>query len=189
MISSIGEEYIRASITKSDINEHIDTLMCLWLECENITEFWVRQPTSTYAFLMTRKPVVSVDIDYNDKVKELEEFCKINNIDWKFIQGDTRDIDIEETDLLFIDTLHNASMIKAELDRHHMKVKKYIAFHDVITFGEVGETEDKWLMWGIVDFMKQHPEWREHILYSNNNWLYILKRVSDGLIKTSNDTK
>jgi len=92
---------------------------------------------------MTRKPVVSVDIDYNDKVKELEEFCKINNIDWKFIQGDTRDIDIEETDLLFIDTLHNASMIKAELDRHHMKVKKYIAFHDVITFGEVGETEDK----------------------------------------------
>lgn len=176
MINSIWEEYRRACITKSDINEHIETLFDLANTCEHITEFWVRQPTSTYAFLMTRKPVVSYDIVQNDKVKELQEFCKSNR---DFRIGDTRYINIDMTDLLFIDTLHNASLVKQELDKHHMKVRRYIAFHDVITFGEVWETEEKWLMWWIIDFMKQHPEWREHRLYQNNNWLYILKRVSD----------
>jgi len=179
MINSIGEEYRKAAATKSDINEHLPILFDLANECTHITEFGVRQPTSTYALLMSKKLVVSYDIETNDKVKELEEFCKNNNINWKFIIWDTREIDIEMTDFLFIDTLHNASMIKAELDRHHMKVRKYIGFHDVITFGEVGETEEKWLMRGIVDFMRLHPERREHALYQNNNWLYILKRVKN----------
>jgi hypothetical protein len=179
MINSIWEEYRRACITKSDINEHIEILFDLANECSHITEFWVREPTSTYAFLMTRKPVVSYDIIQNDKINELQEFCSNNNIDWDFVMWDTREVVIEPTDCLFIDTLHNASMVEAELDRHHMKVSKYLAFHDVITFGEVWETEEKGIMYGIIAFMKQHPEWREHKLYSHNNWLYILKRVSD----------
>jgi hypothetical protein len=48
--------------------------------------------------------------------------------------GNTLEVDIDETDMLFIDTLHNGDQLEKELERSASKVKKFIAFHDTTTF-------------------------------------------------------
>lgn len=59
-----------------------------------------------------------------------------------FIQASTLDIEIDETDLLFIDTQHTYAQLIAELRKHHSKVRRWIALHDTMIFGEVGDLGD-----------------------------------------------
>ena len=58
--------------------------------------------------------------------------------DFHFTVGDTKAIDIEETDLLFIDTLHTYDQLAAELARHGMKARRWIVLHDTTTFATNG---------------------------------------------------
>jgi hypothetical protein len=51
------------------------------------------------------------------------------------IQYDSAKVDIEPTDLLFIDSKHTNKHLRAELSRHKDKVRKYIIFHDTTLFG------------------------------------------------------
>ena len=47
-------------------------------------------------------------------------------IDFLFTEADVLKIEIEETDLLFIDTYHAYQQIKGEFELHGNKAKKYI---------------------------------------------------------------
>ena len=58
---------------------------------------------------------------------------------WDFFVADTRQLEIEETDLLFIDTWHDYLQLKKELFRHSNKVKKYIILHDTVFYGFINE--------------------------------------------------
>ena len=104
----IKKKYELAKSTHSDINEHIDTLYNLANECSHITEMGVRNVVSTWAFML-RNPetLVGIDIHTNFNIDEAQfAYPK-----WKFIKGDTTKIKIEETELLFIDTLHIYSQL------------------------------------------------------------------------------
>ena len=102
-----------------------------------------------------------------------------NEIEFKFICADTRDTVIEETDLLFIDTLHNYVQLKKELELHSSKVKKYLIFHDTTTFESNGESytgEKEIGLWpAIEEFLQQNFNWTIHERFINNNGLTILK--------------
>jgi hypothetical protein len=166
----------------SDINEHLPTLKRYAEECEHITEMGVRWVVSTYAFMMGKpKKLISIDIDPVEKhginTSDLVELAKTANVDFTFIVGDTREIEIEETDFLFIDTLHTFTQVKRELEIHPSKVRKYIGFHDTTTFGQVGEGSDVGLWPAITLFLYEHPEWVIHEKFENNNGLTILKRI------------
>ena len=52
--------------------------------------------------------------------------CADLGIDFSFHVADTRKIEIEETDLLFIDTEHNYEQIQKELELHGNKARKFI---------------------------------------------------------------
>lgn len=186
------EHYYKACYKPSDMNEHMPILRKYADRCDHVTEMGVRGIVSTYAFLMSQcKKLVSIDIvNPNTQGGNLEEVYSISKEigkDFKFIQADTLKIEIEPTDLLFIDTLHSYDQLKQELSLHANKARKFIIMHDTVTFGEFGHTvEDpanryahvKGLNFAIQEFLEANEnDWAYDKIYYNNNGLTILKRI------------
>jgi hypothetical protein len=69
----------------------------------------------------------------------LFEECKRNGINCDYFGKNVLETEIDETDMLFIDTYHCYAQLKKELELHAAKVQRYIAFHDTTLYGEVGE--------------------------------------------------
>ena len=178
---NLEEIYSQKCTTVSDINEHLPTLKKYAEECEHITEMGVRWVVSTFAFMMGYpKKLVSIDIDpvekYGVNLNYVKEVAFDNDIDFEFVLGDTRTIEIEETDLLFIDTWHVYEQLKIELEKHGNKAKKYIIMHDTEERGERGEDGGLGLNKAINEFIIDNPHWQIHEFYSNCCGLTILKR-------------
>lgn len=177
----------------SDINEHLPTLKKYAEQCDHVTEMGVRYVVSTISLALGKpKKLISIDLfhpsQYGDmgRLNLVEEYSKQNQVDFKFILGNTLEIDIEPTDLLFIDTLHKYGQLKKELERHSKNVKKYIIFHDTSTFeykdeGEYYKTDglstEKVGLWpAIQEFIDTNPEWSILERFTNNNGLTILHK-------------
>jgi hypothetical protein len=180
--------------TPSDINEHIPTLIEYASECDHITEMGVRAITSTWAFLgAAPKKLISYDIEYPSKwgadINVVRDVAKYYGLNYEFRKENVLNIDIEETDLLFLDTWHAYCQLKAELERHSSKAKKYIIMHDTTSYefrDEPLTSENAWEgeaptgkgLWAAVqEFLDSTDEWVLHKRYTNNNGLTILKRV------------
>lgn len=182
-MNKLEKKYTELCNRKSDINEHLPVLKKYTEDCETVTEMGVRYIVSTYAFMMGNpKKITSIDIkhpkEYKGNLDDVYELCSENNIDFKFILGDSRTIEIEETDLLFIDTWHVYEQLKIELERHSSKAKKYIIMHDTTLFEYNGEGAGHRGLWPAVDeFLKETKDWIVHERYTNNNGLTILKRI------------
>ena len=178
---SVEDEYQLACKCESDINEHLPTLRKYAEQCTHITEMGTRYGNSTVAFMSTYpQKFISYDVTLNDKIEYLQMMAKDCNINFHFRHENVEQIEIEETDLLFIDTNHHARQCSLELKLHADKAMKFIIFHDTETFG-YGETGGQggepglWL--AINPFLESHPEWTIAEHYKNNNGLTILKRV------------
>jgi hypothetical protein len=179
-------EYEQYRVIPSDINENLHYLHELALQCNHITEFGVRDAISTRAFLNTNAKLTSYDFEYNADVALLFEKANEYAKNAQYIIADVRKIEIEETDLLFIDTWHCYEQLKIELALHHKKARKYIAFHDTYTYGLIAEDNyieksqsGLGLLPAIVEFMTENPEWKFKINITNNNGLMILEKQSD----------
>jgi hypothetical protein len=177
---NIEEIYQRLCNTPSDINEHLPTLKRYAEECPHITEMGVRHIVSTYALLMG-KPKVMVSYDIMDcNWKPIAEAVK-EDTHFEFKMGNTLEIEIEETDLLFIDTLHNYNQLSKELALHADKVRKYMIFHDTTSFEFVGESytgrREKGIWPAIQEFLDGNKQWELKERFRNNNGLTILERT------------
>jgi hypothetical protein len=156
-----------------DIEEHLDTLLSYAKQSESITEMGVRFVVSTWSFVLGQpKKLISIDIDdVRSYLSPVFDICKSLDIDFKFIQGDTLQIDIEETDLLFIDTLHTYDQLRGELNRHGNKAKKWIIFHDTETFKDMVPAID--------EFLSENKHWYRKEVFTNNNGLTVLERIHE----------
>ncbi len=168
----------------SDINEHLNTLASYAKKCEHITELGVRWVVSTWALASGNpKKLRSYDIQHpnnqggSDSLNQLLEAISETSIDFSFTEADDLTIEIEETDLLFIDTWHVYDQLKKELELHGNKARKYIIFHDTVTFGEHGEGGGVGLMPAINEFLQSNTNWKIEKHFLNNNGLMILKRL------------
>jgi hypothetical protein len=178
--SRLAAEYELARKIPSDINENISILYDLAKTCKHITEMGVRTGVSTRAFLYTSfEKLVSYDILFNKEVDLLFKHARSIGKDASYINADVLKIEIEETDLLFIDTYHTYDQLKKELMLHGNKSKKYIIFHDTYTFGLVGENkkDQKGLISAIIEFTIDNPQWKFKIYKTNNNGLTVLERT------------
>jgi len=166
----------------SDINEHLPTLKRYAEECEHVTEMGVRWVVSTFAFMMgLPKKLISYDIDplehWGINNEELTKIANENGIDFQFKLVNTLELEIEETDLLFLDTDHTYKQVKSELLLHGNKSKKYIIFHDTTSFEFKGMNGDTIGLWpAIEEFIDDNPHWVICERFYNNNGLTILKR-------------
>ena len=171
-------EYQHAKKTPSNINQHLPILYELAKECETIVEMGVNTGVSTRAFLNTNASLISIDIQKNTTVEKLFALADAGGKPCRYIIDDALKIEIPETDLLFIDTLHIYEQLVQELRLHGNKAKKYLIFHDTHTFGLSGENgiDKKGLVPAIIEFMIANPHWKFHIHKTNNNGLTVLKR-------------
>ncbi len=161
----------------NDMCGHMEVLRQLASQCSHVTEFGVRSVVSTWAFLHGCKgKIVSYDVAYPPEVKRAEAICLAEGVDWTFIQADVNNIDIEPTDLLFLDTNHSYTQLSGELRRHADKARKYIVMHDTTTFADVGTDHQSPGVWAAIEEFVAQGTWRVQQRYTHNNGLTVLRR-------------
>lgn len=168
------DEYKFACETPSDINQHIPVLYNYAKNVDHITEMGVRTGVSTRAFLLAayenNTKLTSYDIQLNDIVEKLFQVASYYNSKCTYVKADTLKLEIEETDLLFIDTDHTYEQLKGELKLHGNKARNYIIFHDTVTFPMLNIAID--------EFLADNRHWQREKVFTNNNGLTVLKRSS-----------
>jgi hypothetical protein len=196
-MDKILEKYKQLSETRSDINEHLITLKKYTEECDTVVEMGVRSIVSTWAFLAGNpKKLISLDLHnpakFGGNVQEIYDAVNSTDINFSFVEHDSLTYNLEPCDLLFIDTWHDYLQLKKELTRHHTKVKKYIIFHDTVSYaysdekssGEMGEHNEnetnlpKGLWPAIEEFLYHNRNWVIWEKKPNNNGLTVLKRLN-----------
>ena len=154
------DEYLHAcKNTETDIYEHLPVLYNMAYNCNHVTEFGVRDGQSTRAFLAVPHGTLrAYDLDIDPYVQGLFHMANETDKDAKYIRGDTLKIEIEDTDLLFIDTDHTYKQLSQELKLHSSKVKKFIVMHDTdLPYGQE-------LLAAIMEFLSiERREW--HCVY------------------------
>ena len=104
------------------------------VNCDSYTEMGINQgATLAAAVLENPKTVRAYDIGlkwYNEARHLFDKYASENKIDLEVFEISTLDCVIDETDLLYIDTMHKYDHLKEELSLHGNKVKKYMIFHD-----------------------------------------------------------
>lgn len=188
---SFEDEYRSACETPSDINENLPVLYELAKDCEHVTEFGVRSGSSTRAFLNSDVALRSYDLEIDSNVNQLFEAASSDGKDVRYFKADVLDIEIEETDLLFIDTWHQYYQLQSELSKHAGKVRKYLVFHDTQTYAMSGEScsntstgkiltdtiqNPKGLLPCIIEFMVSNPQWIFKTYKTNNNGMIVLEK-------------
>jgi cephalosporin hydroxylase len=171
-------EYQQACNSPGDIHEHLPVMKALADTCHSVTEFGVRWGVSTRAWLASKASKFRLyDIQEDSTVQNLVGLCKQHNIDVEYTIADVLTLDIEPTDLLFIDTSHTYNQLSQELRRHHVRVKKYIVMHDTEHNGTIDEFGNKPALTGaLLQFLSEHPEWQVRAHYTNNNGLTVIER-------------
>ena len=153
--------------------------------CDHITEMGVEYGHSTIALLSGHpKKMICYDIERKDTIAEIELLAAQSGIDYKFILGDSLKVNIEPTDLLFIDTLHTYRQLYSELNKHSNNVKKFILMHDTRSYGErdhiegiSNATSKAGLMTAIKDFLLQNKNWYIKESTRESNGLVVLGRT------------
>jgi len=158
---------------KSDINEHIPVMHKYANECNHITEFGVRTGVSTWAWLASRAKVIRC-FDIENVINNLEHHiysAKDTKKDFTFTCVNTiaDKLEIEPTDLLFIDTEHTYEQCSKELKMHAHNVRKYLIFHDTTICQELNKA--------INEFLQSNKEWKVKEILTNNNGLTVLERI------------
>jgi hypothetical protein len=142
-----------------------------------VTEFGTRGGVSTTALLFAQPDTFvtydKVKYPQVDRLKALAGRTRFH-----LVQADVLSVEIEETDLLFIDTWHVYEQLAEELRRHAGKARKYIVLHDTTTFGERGESPGHRGLWPAVEEFLAKGGFRLRERRTNNNGLTILERMA-----------
>lgn len=212
-MAKLKDEYIKACATVSDIYLHLPILYKYAKKCGHVTEMGSRTGVSTRAFLYA-KPGTFVSYDYQYATPEphlvkgvqalmtLFDECRKTGINCTYVGKNVLEVEIEETDMLFIDTYHCYEQLKKELELHSGKVRKYIAFHDTIQFGEVGEgfpfmdpnhpvrrapmDGSGGIRKAIDEFMQSHKEWKIVHESTDSNGLIVIRRKQKRMNRADN---
>jgi CDP-glycerol glycerophosphotransferase (TagB/SpsB family) len=210
MILNLENKIESISKEPSDINEHIYNMVEYAKQCNHITEMGVRSIISTWAWLhglednskgiksifnklfKPTKKLVSYDLQHPDKwgasIQDVYDTAEYYKINFQFYEKNVLDVEIDKTDLLFLDTWHSYKQLKAELGLHSEKAKKYIIFHDTTSYadkdehlyeewGEEWKAEGIGIWKAIEEFLNSSKNWQLHKRYTHNNGLTVIKRI------------
>ncbi|HEY7309547.1 MAG TPA: glycosyltransferase [Gemmataceae bacterium] len=170
--------YEAACATPSELNEHLPTLLGLAKECRHVTELGTRAGVSTTALLYARPDrLVCYDRIKHPQVDRLETLAAPT--EFVFHQQDVWPVEIEPTDLLFIDTWHLDEPLHDELPRHAGKVRKYIVLHDTTPVRQDGETEGHRGRWPAIEEVLAEGRFRLQARGANNNGLTVLESLPE----------
>jgi hypothetical protein len=154
---TINELYNQKCHTASEINRHLPVLFKYGQKCNHITEFGVSNGQSTTAFLAAKpNKFVSYDIKIDSSVQLLVDLSIQENINFYYILHSSNTAEIENTDLLFIDSEHSEENTLKELANTLNKINKYIIFHDSLWANPPGPC----VRTAIDLFLKENKNWK-----------------------------
>jgi hypothetical protein len=171
------KEYLNACERDTDIHEHLPIISELTSQCNHVTELGVGWAQSTRAFLRHDVEIHSYEFMPQPGIREFFDEAKNAGRNVTLHVDDTRKVNIAETDLMLVDSLHIYEQVQKELELHAGKVRKYLLFHDTTLFADRGEFGGKGIWPAVQEFMDSHSEWQLVERRTNNNGLTILKRV------------
>jgi hypothetical protein len=203
-MDTVESHYKTLYSIKSDINEHLPTLMNYASECESVFETGVRGCVSSWAFARgllennkQTKYLFMNDIQPCD-ISSIMEATKNLPIRIEYAWKNNLDIVLTQNfDLTFIDTWHVYGQLIRELRKFAKTTNRYIILHDTTVDEWIGEsirmkmdiplqvkqsgfTEEeirKGLWYAVDEFLKENSEWVLHERFTNNNGLTVLKKV------------
>lgn len=176
------KEYVQFCGIGSDINEHMPVIYDLACKCQTTMEFGVGYGRSTRAFiaalLKTNGSHNSYEIKQLEGVGELFTRALEHKLNAMFRLQNILTTEIEEVDMLLVDSHHTYIQVKAELELHGNKVNKYILFHDTVLFGDEGQDMGSLGIRPAIDeWMEQHPEWVIIEERLNNNGMLVIGKM------------
>lgn len=173
---SIDILFDRAANQPSDINEHCAELLKWSARSEHVTDMGMRPWASTVALAAARPKLMLSVWSKKEALHAQLEKGFVPGMEFQFLQGQSPDVEIEETDLLFIDTKHTGTQLTLELSKFAPLVRKYIIRHDTQIFGQRGEDGQPGLLPAIDRFRDEHPEWSVAYQTDRNYGLTVLAR-------------
>jgi cephalosporin hydroxylase len=134
---------------------------------------------STLALLIGNpKSLDCFDISPPGSLPTIERLADESGVAFEFHCEDTTKAEGIQSDLLLVDSLHTAAQVEAELAIFAPLCSKRIVFHDVISFGDHGQTDkpDQGINLAIARFLYKHPEWSVERYSEEDNGLLTLRR-------------
>lgn len=164
-IETIDKRFDRLREEETDIKDQFMVLHELANKSNRIVEMGFRHgvsATALYRGLITplvdcsSRKLTCYDLQEREEHKKFLAFSRIVGMPkFEFIQGDSRQVEIEACDLLLLDTDHRYELLKQELERHSPHVSSWIAIHDTTRFGEQGDDGKEGLWQAIEEFLAQ----------------------------------
>jgi hypothetical protein len=191
-VNDLESIYRRHCEAGTAISAHLPRLRELAAGLDTVVEFGVKRGASSSALLLGAKRVVSFDVIATPEAKALKEVAGER---WDYRIEDSRAADVPECDLMFVDSLHTYEQVRAEAV-HADRARRYLVFHDVSTFGEVGAVgETGRQSWTYVagrgSVPMQHRGIRpaiDELMIRDPSWRIIERRVeSHGLLVLARD--
>lgn len=160
---------------KNNVKWYIDILIDYANKEEviDVTELGIYQGISTSAFLTTNiKKLKSYDITLS--LMPVQLFKQLNKkIDWTVDVKNSIKDKIDNTDLLFIDTVHTYEHVQKELELHHVSVSKFIIIHD--TEYPIKKTKKK-VSDAVLEFANTFSSWKIVLHNTNETGIMILEK-------------
>ena len=174
----VAAAFDRVRQEPTDMCEHMDVIRFYASQCVRVVELGVYDCTSTWALLAgCPKKLTSYDIERRAEVSEVESAAQGSGTEFKFVLASSLEVELEECDLLFVDSMHTYEHLKQELALHAGKVTRYIIMHDTTTFGEVDQSGEGRGLWPAVEeFLAAHPKWALAERRTNCHGLSVLKK-------------
>lgn len=162
------------------LNEQLHILKNYAKQCEHITEIGVNIGHSTRGFMVGKpKKMVGIDIQhFGQATQRIQELAKNNGIEYEYRIVDSLSIEIESTDLLFLDGNHSYKYVFGELNQHSPKVNKWIFLHDINHEGKPSPVGEPYaVIRGTEDFLKATDKWKIKLIDRRQVGLMILERI------------
>ena len=168
--SSLDAVFHWTSGVARDLDQHLSTLKLLAERCPHVTEFAKRRESTVGLLAGKPKHFVSYQKELDLLVPTVAGLAK-ESVSTIHAGADSLQINrIEPTDLLFIDTIHSAPRLKAELDLHAPAVRRFIVVRGTGSFGFQSEDRKQpGLFVALRPFVADHPEW---FVYSHTKQQY-----------------
>lgn len=155
-----------------DLDQHADKLRELAGQVDHVTTFCKRREWDVFLAAGRPNALRSHNQESNDPlIRTLHQVIERTETrpdadrrirEYATDNHDSLGIEIEETDLLVLDTEHTADRLDAELARHAERVRRWIVIRPTAAFGEHGECPGQQcagLLPALRRFMRQNPRW------------------------------
>jgi hypothetical protein len=155
-----------------DLNERAEDIRDLAAECAHVTLMGKRREWDAIILAGRPKTYISYNTEHDLLTKQLHEALEAEKTlgeegyRTETFTTSTTDFatmlatDIEETDMLVLDTIPTADRTYAELTRFAPKVRKWIVLNNTILFGESGEGGGPGILVGWRRFQAENPRWK-----------------------------